>query len=634
MAVAAERKKSFALTANALVRYTLALAAGIAAVLIHGALANWLGTHHLPWAAYYIAVMLVEWWLGWRQAVLTALVGLVLGVWVDLPPQSAINLRDEAFWAHVLGYCGVVVTIIVLARAAKRRGAELAAVIEAMPDAVYIGTAEGITLCNTNTLEMLGAKSLRDLNSRVGSLVKALTVRSPDTGRLLREDELQFHRALRGETVIEDVLVTNRENGQELFIRSACAPIREEGRIIGAVAVNSDLTARKRAEEALKQSEERLRLAMETAALGLYERDLLTNEVRLDANCRKIMGLPQGRPDPEIARKSLHPDDRERVLTLVERALNPKLREICGADFRICWPDGQVRWVAGRGRFVFEEAPTPRAVKFVGVLQDITDRKQMEEALAASRAELERLVNERTAKLRDAMSELEHMSYSIVHDLRAPLRAIQGFAGLIEANERAHLNAESKDLLSRVEAATRRMDLLITDALNYNRAVREELPLARVATGELLRSIITSYPELQPPKAKIDVQGDFPPVLVNEAGLAQCFANLLGNAVKFVPPGTKPHVLVRAEPRFDTMTGRHTVRVWVEDNGTGIPKGGERKIFQMFQRMHGHDYEGTGIGLALVRKVTERMGGRVGVESEEHVGSKFWIEFARADDST
>jgi len=631
--VAADRKGPLGAKLAGPWGYVVAAAVGGVGVSIHWALATWLGSHYLPWAVYYIAVMLVEWWLGWKQAALTAIVGLFLGIWVDLPPGRWSVLREEAFWAHVLGYCGVVTTIIVLARATNRRQAELAAIIEAIPEGVYIGSAEGLTLCNSNALRMLGAKTASDLNRRVGELGRTFALRWPASGRPLREEELQFSRALRGETVIEEVLATNLETGQDVYLRSACAPILEHGRIIGAVAVNSDITAQKRAAEALHQSEERLRLAMETAALGLYERDLVHDEVRLDANCRTIMGLPEGRQDPQVASRSLHPGDRDRVLALVKRAFDPHLREICGADFRIIWPNGQIRWVAGRGRVVFDASTPPKPLKFIGVLQDISHRKELEVALATSRTELERLVNERTAKLRDAMSELEHMSYSIVHDLRAPLRAIQGFAGLIAENEKQRLDPESSDLLARMETATRRMDLLITDALNYNKAVREELPLNRVAIEDLLRGIIKSYPEFQPPKAEITLEGPFPAILGNEAGLAQCFSNLLGNAVKFVRRGTKPRVRVRVDPHADALNGRPMVRIWIEDNGTGIPKGGETKIFQMFQRMHGSDYEGTGIGLALVRKVTERMGGRVGVESQENVGSRFWVEFARADDS-
>jgi signal transduction histidine kinase len=170
----------------------------------------------------------------------------------------------------------------------------------------------------------------------------------------------------------------------------------------------------------------------------------------------------------------------------------------------------------------------------------------------------------------------------------------------------------------------------------------------------LLADMLKSYPEFQPPRAEVRLEGEFPRVLGNEAGLTQCFSNLLSNAVKFVPPGRPPCVRIRAE-RVEGLSGAECevrraesvtiqspqskdqsgwVRIWFEDNGTGIPRGGEKKIFDMFRRMHGSDYEGTGIGLALVRKVMERMGGRVGVESEEGKGSRFWIELRTPNLST
>ncbi|MGH7970942.1 MAG: PAS domain-containing protein, partial [Limisphaerales bacterium] len=164
MAMVAEKPRPFGKATKGLRGYAIAAGMGGLAVLLHWGLADRVGSHHLPWAAYYIAVMLVEWWIGWRQALVTAGIGLVLGLWVDLPPGSSIHFRDEALWAHVLGYCGVVITIVVLARAAKRRAAELSVVIESMPDAIYIGNRDGITLCNSNALGMLGAKSLSDLN--------------------------------------------------------------------------------------------------------------------------------------------------------------------------------------------------------------------------------------------------------------------------------------------------------------------------------------------------------------------------------------------------------------------------------------------------------------------------------------
>jgi signal transduction histidine kinase len=149
--------------------------------------------------------------------------------------------------------------------------------------------------------------------------------------------------------------------------------------------------------------------------------------------------------------------------------------------------------------------------------------------------------------------------------------------------------------------------------------VLQELPLEPVDLSKLLRGLLDTYPNFHPEKADIQIEGDLPVVLGNESLLTQCFSNLIGNAVKFVASGTRPQVRVRAE----TVDG--TARIWVQDNGIGIPKHAQDRLFGMFQKLDSQ-YEGTGIGLAIVRKVVERMGGKVGVESEQGQGSRFWVE--------
>jgi signal transduction histidine kinase/Skp family chaperone for outer membrane proteins len=243
--------------------------------------------------------------------------------------------------------------------------------------------------------------------------------------------------------------------------------------------------------------------------------------------------------------------------------------------------------------------------------------------LQSSNAELDAAVAKRTAELRELVQDLEHFSYTITHDLRAPLRAMHGFAGMLAQECGQDISPAGKEYLRRIGVAAARMDRLITDALSYSGTVRQEFKLEPMDIDHLLRGIVDSYPNLQPPLAAVTLEGDFPRVLGNEAALTQCFANLLGNAVKFVAPGRTPHVRVHAERRGEW------VRIWFDDDGIGIPEAMLSRVFGMFQRLS-KDYEGTGIGLALVKKVAERMGGMVGVESQLGRGSRFWLELKAA----
>ncbi len=254
---------------------------------------------------------------------------------------------------------------------------------------------------------------------------------------------------------------------------------------------------------------------------------------------------------------------------------------------------------------------------FSVIIADLSGRKAAEQALRES-----------NARLKEMIAELENFSYSISHDMRAPLRAMKSFAVILEEGCANCGQVENRDLLKRISAAATRLDDLIQGSLDYARVIKHDLILQPVDLARLLRSILETYPNLLPQKAEIRIAGQLPVVLGNESALTQVFSNLLGNAVKFVKPGTRPEVRIRAEARPE---GR--VRVWVEDNGIGIPPTSQHRIFEMFQRAH-KGYEGTGIGLAVVRKVTERMGGAVGVESEEGKGSRFWVELRTSPGAT
>jgi signal transduction histidine kinase len=205
---------------------------------------------------------------------------------------------------------------------------------------------------------------------------------------------------------------------------------------------------------------------------------------------------------------------------------------------------------------------------------------------------------------------------------------MHGFSEIVLEEYAQHVPDAGKNYLHRISASAARLDELIRDVLNYSRIVREELKLERVDVEKLLFEILDTYPSLTAGGGTVEVEGPLPPVIGNVAALTQVFSNLLGNAVKFVKPDEPPRVRVWAHVK----RGGDTVRLWIQDNGIGIPKELHGRLFGIFQRLHGQEpYEGTGIGLAIVRKAVERMGGRVGLQSEPGKGSRFWVEFKMAD---
>lgn len=242
------------------------------------------------------------------------------------------------------------------------------------------------------------------------------------------------------------------------------------------------------------------------------------------------------------------------------------------------------------------------------------------EIISQHAEELEDIVKERTAKLQETIAQLEAFSYSVSHDMRGPLRAMRQYSQIL-LDEQKGIDEEGKGYLERISRAAARLDRLIQDVLLYSRAARAEISLSKVDTDKLVQEIVQQYPGFQAPRAHIEIEGPLAPVLAHEASLTQCISNLLSNAVKFVPPGRTPSVRISSEQ----VNG--TVRLWIEDNGIGIAPQDQCRIFNIFERVHAPgQYEGTGIGLSIVKKTVERMGGAVGLESKIGNGTRFWIE--------
>jgi signal transduction histidine kinase len=233
---------------------------------------------------------------------------------------------------------------------------------------------------------------------------------------------------------------------------------------------------------------------------------------------------------------------------------------------------------------------------------------------------LERRVRERTARLRETVTELERSSHTISHNLRAPVRAVLAFAEFLMTDFGEKLGESGRDYVDRIKVAAQRMDALIEDVLAYTQVSGATLHVSAVDLDTLVEAVV---PEYRRPGTEIQISHPLGKVRANESFLTLAVSNLIDNAIKFVRPGTKPEIEVWSQ------SDNGKVRLVVHDHGIGVPAESGDKIFRTFERAH-EGYPGTGIGLALVKRAVERMEGSVGFDSKAGEGSSFWVELPKA----
>jgi signal transduction histidine kinase len=264
--------------------------------------------------------------------------------------------------------------------------------------------------------------------------------------------------------------------------------------------------------------------------------------------------------------------------------------------------------------------------------REIAERKQVEEALRRAQVrlsehagELEETIAKRTSELTATNQQLEAFIFSIAHDLRAPLRAMQGYSAMLVEEAGAALSNLGKSYAQRIKASASFMDALLSDLLAFSRISQQQVELIPVNLETVFSSVVSRLQsEIQGKGARVEDAGPWPVVLAHGSTLAQILFNLVSNALKFVVPDVRPLVRLRTEAKGEF------VRIWVEDNGIGIAPANQEQIFQLFTRLQGNKYQGTGVGLAIVQKGVERMGGRLGVDSASGQGSRFWFELRKA----
>lgn len=316
----------------------------------------------------------------------------------------------------------------------------------------------------------------------------------------------------------------------------------------------------------------------------------------------------------------IHPDDRDRIIQEVTEHLSSGPDDY-RQEYRVARQDGDWIWVDDRTWLTRNEQG--EVTRIHGVLHDFTELKEAEAQVALLVSDLEKRVEERTERLAAANKELEAFSYSVSHDLKAPLRGIDGYSQLLHESYAEQLDEEGRYFVENIRAGVKQMYQLIEDLLAYSRMERRLLEERQVNLGDLVAEVIDfqlaveSYPD-------VVVAVEVPPIqlLVDREGLGMVLRNLLSNALKFTAGREQPSIAVTAQQ------DEERILISVEDNGVGFDMKYHDRIFQIFQRLHRpEDYAGTGVGLALVSKAMQRMGGRVWAESTVGKGSTFYLEF-------
>jgi PAS domain S-box-containing protein len=442
-------------------------------------------------------------------------------------------------------------------------------------------------------------------------------------------------RCLKGAVERCDEDPFRRADGSLDWVRWEIQPWRDRMGDIGGIVIFSELvTARKRAEEALREGEARFRrlseysqAVVDNMAEGLYTVDTHGLVTYINPAAESLFGWTSA----DLLGRKMHdmthyqyPDGRPFPAS--------ECAGLAVLQKGILLREHEDVFIHKDGRFfpvVYSASPLRAEGKTVGIVvafRDDTQRRRAEEEIHRLNRTLEHRVAERTAQLAESNQALEAFGYSVSHDLRAPLRTMQGFAQALQEDYGERLDEDGRKYTDRIVAGARRMDRLIMDLLAYSRLRRSDLVLKSVDVMAIVtdatRQLATARSDRP---VQIAIVEPLPAVTADRTTLTQVMTNLLSNAVKFVAPGVQPKVNVYAEHR-DGL-----VRLWIEDNGIGIACEHQERIFRVFERLHGSEsYPGTGIGLAIVQKGIERMGGRVGVESHIGVGSRFWIELAAA----
>ena len=488
---------------------------------------------------------------------------------------------------------------------------------------IVIDSQSRIIYCNDYFLALTGWRREELLGEKFVDLIIP-----PDLAGEVREVHSEMLADLPAARHHENEIVTRA--GERRLIRWNNSVLRSpSGEVLGTASIGEDITERTRAEEALRASElqqrqlieqleiERSRLiaAQRVAKVGSWETDPVTLSVIWSDETHRIHETDPVTFHPTHPRflEFVHPEDRTKVEAAFELSFGePGANNVI--EHRLLMADGRVKFLEERWRVFCDALEKP--VRVVGTCQDISERKQAENEIRRLNADLERRVEERTAALQAANQELEAFDYSVSHDLRAPIRHVDGFSTMLLEDYRDKLDARGINCLERIQGAGQRMDQLVGDLLALSLVSRGELHRTAVDLSALAQLVFADLQKADPEREVECVVASGLSANADRGLLRIVLENLIGNARKFTAG------CIGAKIEFGGVATDGETVFFVRDNGAGFDATYADKLFAPFQRLHSQsDFAGTGIGLATVRRIITRHGGQVWAEGVVNQGA-------------
>jgi PAS domain S-box-containing protein len=429
------------------------------------------------------------------------------------------------------------------------------------------------------------------------------------------EDEVDVRESRKslkeGKTIQKDMKF-RRKDGSMLFTLYNATPLFDSmGNHIGNLAMHTDITTRKQAEEALKKSEERLRIALDNGKIGIWEWDLVTGEVIWDERMEHMFGLEPGTFDwtHESFASYVHEEDLQYINAAIEKAL--KSENSYEAVYRTKPKGGKSNYISSKALITRNDKGNP--VHVSGVCFDVTDMKEgTERSLIALNEALLRSNN-----------DLQQFAYVASHDLQEPLRMVSSFTQLLQMQYGEKLDERAKEYINFAVEGSKRMYELLNGLLAYSRIQTKGVVFHEVSMDNVIEKVKDNLRLLISEKEAEITSEEMPMINADENQMVQLLQNLIENGVKFCDK--KPILHISFEPKNDYYLFS------IRDNGIGIDPQYYNRVFRIFQRLHAQDrYNGTGIGLAICKKIAERHGGEIWVESIPGMGSTFSFTVPRS----